>query len=98
MKGILLSAASFAPRVDLPAPRSPISDLRQVFFPLRRVDSRAPIERRLCFPCEPDLARVLGEEIHFLEAFRDGEAARPVADNHDVIGFLHDRLCETRNI
>ncbi len=71
-----------------------VKNLRKVFFPLRRVDSRAPIKRGLGFPCQPDLARVLGEQVHLLEAFRHGEAARAVADNHDVIGFLHDRFCE----
>src|SRR5437667_3361770 len=44
-----------------------VKNLRQVFFPLRRVDSRAPVKRGLGFPCQPDLARVLRSEEHTSE-------------------------------
>src|SRR6266852_5172309 len=41
---------------------------------------------------------MFGEEIHFLETFVHGEAARAVADDHDVIGALHHGLGEARDI
>src|SRR6266852_7660373 len=68
------------------------------FFPLGAVDAGTPVEGRGGFPGEPDFAGVFGEEIHFLEAFVDREAARAVADNHDVIGALHHGFCEAGNV
>src|SRR5229473_3444666 len=69
-----------------------------LFFPLGAVDAGPPIEGRRGLPGEPDFAGVLGEEIHFLETFVDREAARAIADNHDVIGALHHGFGEARDV
>src|SRR5258707_14011817 len=41
---------------------------------------------------------MFGEEIHFLETFVNGEAARAVTDDHHVIGALHHGLGEARDV
>src|SRR5258707_5988331 len=72
--------------------------LFQLVFPLRAVDARPPVERSRRFPCEPDFARMLGEEIHLLESFVHREAPSAIAHDHHLIGALHHRFRETRNI
>ncbi len=41
---------------------------------------------------------MFGEQIHLFETFGNGEAARAVANNHDVIGTLHHGFREPRDI
>lgn len=41
------------------------------------------------FPEEPELARVVGEEIFLWEAFGDGEFRCAFSDDHDVGSFFH---------
>src|SRR5205823_7023862 len=50
------------------------------------------------FPREPDFARMFGEEILFFKTFGDGEAARAIANNHDVIGAFENGLCKSCDV
>src|SRR5208337_1355652 len=75
-----------------------IEERRNMLFPFRAVRAGPPVETRFGFPGQPDFARVLSKEIHLLEAFGDSKAPRPVSHNHHVVGALHDRFCQPRNI
>ncbi len=41
---------------------------------------------------------MLGEQTHLLESFRHAKTPRPVANDHHVIRFLHNRLRKARNV
>ena len=47
-------------------------------------------------PAQPVLAAFFGQQVLFLEAHVQGEALRAFADQHDVIGVIHDRLGHQR--
>src|SRR5208282_352661 len=75
-----------------------IEQCRNMFFPLRAVRTRPPVETRFGFPGQPDFARVLGQEVHLLEALGDAKAPRPITHDHDVVGALHHRFGQPRHI
>ena len=75
-----------------------VEQLGHLLFPFRTINPRPPVEARFRLPRQPDLPRVLGQEIHFLETLIHREPPRAVADNHHVVGPLHNRFRKTGHI
>ncbi len=67
----------------------PVKKLGHVLFPLGTIDAGPPVEIGLGLPRQPDLARMLCQQIHFFETFRHRKPAGAITDNHHVIRSLH---------
>ena len=69
-----------------------------MLFPLRAVDAGTPVEIGLSLPGEPDFPRMFGKQIISSKPSAHGEAARAIANDHDVIGALHHGFRQTGDV
>ncbi len=58
----------------------------------RRIQARTPVRPKRLFPEQPSQTGFLGQQIFFYKTVSFGEPESAVADDHDVVATLHDKL------
>ena len=78
--------------------RVAVKQLRHVFLPLRAINARPPVEAGARLPRQPDLSRMIRQQIDLFKSFVHREPLRAIAHDHHVVGSLHHRLRQPRNV
>src|SRR6266446_1177054 len=68
------------------------------FFPVGICESRTPPVGMSFFPQQPNLARIIGQQIFARKTLSHGETFSAFSYQHDVPGMLHDCLGYLRRI